>query len=80
MILKWPNSSWEFDSSFSPHEAGFLKLDISKAKSKLGWQPVWELSQTLEKVISWHQAWLNQEDMQAACFTEIVNFTKDMNK
>jgi len=78
MILKWPNSSWELDSSFSPHEAGFLKLDISKAKSKLGWQPVWELSQTLEKIISWHQAWLNKEDMQAACFAEIREYTNDM--
>ena len=33
MISKWPNSSWELDKSSSPHEAGFLKLDISKAKS-----------------------------------------------
>ena len=80
MISKWPNSSWELDKNSSPHEAGFLKLDISKAKSILGWQPVWELSQTLEEVISWHKAWLNKENMQAVCFTEINNFTKDMNK
>jgi len=80
MILKWPNSSWELDSSFSPHEAGFLKLDISKAKSKLDWQPVWELRQTLEKIISWHQAWLNKEDMKAVCLAEIENYMKDMNK
>ena len=34
----------------SPYEAEFLKLDISKAKSKLNWNPVWELDQTLESL------------------------------
>ena len=80
MISKWPNSSWELDNNSNPHEAGFLKLDISKAKSKLGWSPVWELSQTLEKIVSWHQAWLNKDDMQAVCLTEIEEYTRDMNK
>ena len=80
MISKWPNSSWELDNNSNPHEAGFLKLDISKAKSKLGWSPVWELSQTLEKIVSWHQAWLNKEDMQATCLTEIEEYTRDINK
>jgi CDP-glucose 4,6-dehydratase len=80
MISKWPNSSWKLDNNSNPHEAGFLKLDISKAKSKLDWSPVWELSQALEKIISWHQAWLNKEDMQAACLIEIEEYTRDINK
>jgi len=80
MISKWPNSSWELDNNSSPHEADFLKLDISKAKSKLGWSPVWELSQTLERIVSWHQAWLNKEDMQAVCLTEIEEYAREINK
>ena len=80
MILKWPNSSWKLDSNSSPHEAGFLKLDIAKAKAKLGWNPVWELSHTLEKIIGWHRAWLDKEDMQAMCLAEIKEYTRDMNK
>jgi CDP-glucose 4,6-dehydratase len=80
MVSKWPNSSWELDKSSSPHEAGFLKLDISKAKSKLGWNPLWSLSDTLEKIVHWHQAWLNKEDMQVVCLAEIKEYTKDMNK
>ena len=79
MILKWPNSSWELDQNSSPHEAGFLQLDISKAKSKLGWKPVWKLSYTLEKIVDWHKVWLNKEDMQVACFAEIEEYMKDMN-
>ena len=79
MISKWPNSSWELDNNSNPHEAGFLKLDISKAKSKLGWKPVWELNHTLDRIIFWHKAWLNKEDMQAICLTEIKEYMKDMN-
>jgi len=80
MISKWPNSSWEFDRNSNPHEADFLKLDIVKAESKLGWQPVWELSHTLEKIIDWHRAWLDKEDIQVICLAEIEEYTRDMNK
>ena len=79
MIGKWPNSSWELDSSSNPHEANFLQLDISKAESKLGWKPIWELSHTLEKIIDWHQAWINKEDMQTVCLSEIKAYMADMN-
>jgi CDP-glucose 4,6-dehydratase len=79
MIAKWPSSSWKLDTDSSHHEAGFLKLDISKAKSKLGWKPVWELNHTLDRIIFWHKAWLNKEDMQAICLTEIKEYMKDMN-
>jgi CDP-glucose 4,6-dehydratase len=80
MIAKWPNSSWELDQNSNPHEAVFLKLDIAKAESRLGWQPVWELSHTLEKIIGWHRAWLDKEDIQAVCLAEIEEYARDMNK
>ena len=79
MISKWSDSSWKLDQNSNPYEAGFLKLDISKAKSKLDWKPVWELSYTLERIIDWHKAWLNNEDMQAVCLAEIKEYIKDMN-
>jgi CDP-glucose 4,6-dehydratase len=80
MIAKWPSSSWRLDTDSTPYEADFLKLDISKAKSKLGWIPVWELSYTLEKIVGWHQSWLDKKNMQAICLTEIEEYTRSMNK
>ena len=80
MIAKWPNASWQLDQNSNPHEAGFLKLDITKAESRLNWKPVWGLSYTLEKIVDWHQAWLNREDMQATCFAEIKEYMRDMIK
>ncbi len=80
MISKWPNSSWEIDKNASPHEASFLKLDISKAKSKLGWSPIWKLDHTLDKIISWQRSWLNKEDMPIVCLAEINEYMRDMNR
>ncbi len=79
MIDKCPESSWELDQNSNTHEADFLKLDISKAESKLGWKPVWELSHAIDKIIAWQKAWLNKEDMQVACLAEIEEYTKDMS-
>jgi len=80
MVKQWGKGvSWGLDKGNHPHEAGFLKLDISKAKSRLQWQPTWHLNQTLERIINWHQAWLNKEDIQAKCLQEINEYMRDMN-
>tara|TARA_R110001606_G_scaffold178752_1_gene325425 strand:+ start:8119 stop:9210 length:1092 start_codon:yes stop_codon:yes gene_type:complete len=79
MVSKWPSASWQLDMSANPHEAGYLKLDISKAKARLHWQPTWYLEQTLSKIITWHKAWLNDEDMQQACLNEINDYMRDMH-
>ena len=49
--------------SINPHEAQFLKLDCSKAHSKLRWTPKWNLSRALEMTASWHKSWLNNDNM-----------------
>ena len=80
MVDKWQgDASWQLDDDAHPHEAGYLKLDISKAKSRLDWQPTWHLEQTLERIIQWHQSWLNQEEMQPICLNEINEYMRDMN-
>ncbi len=65
---------WEFTGESGPHEATFLKLDISKAKARLGWNPRWPLPRALKAIIGWHQAWLRQEDMRAICLAQIADY------
>ena len=36
-----------------PHEAKYLRLDTSKIKEKLGWQPKWDISAAIEKTVLW---------------------------
>ncbi len=79
MMSKWPNSSWELDGNSNPHEAGFLKLNISKAESRLDWKPTWSLDQTLNHIVSWHRAWLSGEDVQVTSFNEITEFMNALN-
>ncbi|MEJ2406132.1 MAG: CDP-glucose 4,6-dehydratase [Candidatus Thiodiazotropha sp.] len=80
MVGLWGESaSWELDEDTHPHEAGFLKLDISKAKSRMHWTPTWHLQHTLERIVDWHRAWQNKKDMQAECLKEINEYMSDMN-
>jgi CDP-glucose 4,6-dehydratase len=38
-----------------PHEAGLLKLDSTKARTRLGWQPVWNVSQAVQATVEWYR-------------------------
>lgn len=67
-------ASWRQDGEPQPHEAHHLKLDISKAASKLGWRPRWSLQTALDHIIDWHQAWLRGADMQALCLDQIASY------
>ncbi len=40
----------------APHEAGLLKLDITRAKKDLNWQPVYNAAEAINKTISWYKA------------------------
>ena len=54
-------------------------MDISKAREKLDWAPTWELNKSLDRIVTWHKAWLNQENMYSLCLEEIKEYMKDMN-
>lgn len=72
LAKKWENgATWNIDESENPHEANYLKLDISKAQSKLGWSPRWELATALEKVLDWHTSWANKSDMSNVSLQQI---------
>ena len=80
MVKKWGNgASWELDESNNPHEAGYLKLDCSKAAEKLNWHPKWNLDYTLNTIISWHQNFLLGKNMQEQCLFEISQYQSDNN-
>jgi CDP-glucose 4,6-dehydratase len=72
MIKTWgEGAAWQLDANNNPHEAGFLKLDCSKAAQQLKWLPQWNLEFTLNLIVQWHKAWLNDEDMKKQCLKEI---------
>jgi CDP-glucose 4,6-dehydratase len=48
-----------------PHEAGLLKLDCSKARSKLDWHPLWDAAQALEKTAAWYKNYYLQNSVRS---------------
>jgi CDP-glucose 4,6-dehydratase len=64
-------ASWTLQSGDHPHEASFLKLDISKAQQRLHWAPRWSLETALKQINEWHQSWLNSHDMRTICLNQI---------
>jgi len=50
---------YTIDKSPQPHEANYLKLDCSKAKTELAWHPKWDIVTALESIVSWYKAYFN---------------------
>jgi CDP-glucose 4,6-dehydratase len=44
-------ASWKVQGDGGPHEANFLKLDCSKAKVVLGWEPRLNIKTAIEKIV-----------------------------
>ncbi len=66
---------WHNVSTLLPHEANMLKLDISKAKSQLGWSPRWELDLAIRKIVDWHMGWLDGDDARAICLQQVRDYS-----
>lgn len=72
--------SWKCDDSPQPHEAHYLKLDSSKARTLLGWSPRWLLEIALEKVFDWHEVWHRKDDVRAVTLRQIEEYQKAGSK
>lgn len=70
-------ASWVQDGSPQPHEAKYLKLDCSKARAQLHWQPRWTLDNALAKVVVWYQGHRNGMDMRAVTLMQIKKYMED---
>lgn len=69
-----PGMAWHCDTSSQPHEANYLKLDSSKARSRLAWKPRWGLPTALDKTLKWHQAWRSRQDMRTVSLAQISEY------
>jgi CDP-glucose 4,6-dehydratase len=55
-ISNWGEGTWIDSSDKSqPHEAGFLQLDITKARKELSWEPKLESKDAIKWTIDWYK-------------------------
>lgn len=72
--LYGPELKWQRDESLHPHELQNLSLDSTKAKSKLGWAPIWDLRQSIAATIRWYRAYFQQEDLRSLTLEQICEY------
>jgi CDP-glucose 4,6-dehydratase len=81
MVKAWGEGArWQRDGLQHPHEAGYLKLDISKARARLGWRPIWPLAQALGSIVTWHRGWLQGRGARDLALADIERYTTALGK
>ncbi|QYE35948.1 CDP-glucose 4,6-dehydratase [Polymorphobacter sp. PAMC 29334] len=69
-----PGATWQAEEKIALHEAGYLKLDSSRARHILGWHPRWNLATALEATVEWHRRWRDGEVMAEVCRDQITRY------
>jgi CDP-glucose 4,6-dehydratase len=72
----WPERiSWTLDSGPHPHEANYLKLDSSLARSRLGWRPLVPLDTALAETAAWYRELEAGADMRQLTLDQLELFS-----
>lgn len=77
LTQQWgPSAEYYIESDpKSVHEATYLKLDCSKAKAMLGWQPAWGLDRALSSIIEWNRQYLKApENSREITLAQIIAY------
>ena len=70
-MVSLAKKSWDkIDAQFTAdsqnkHEAGLLKLDITKAREVLGWKPVWDSKKATEMTICWYKKYYRNNSVSS---------------
>ena len=70
------NARWEVDGDDHPHEAAFLTLDSTKARTELGWRDRLNVEESISWVVEWHQRVLAGEEPRSVTVEQVERFEK----
>jgi CDP-glucose 4,6-dehydratase len=77
LVQMWgEGASWVRDSDAGAHEAHHLRLDASKARLELGWEPTLKIETALEWTMAWYRAWYQSENMAEFTAKQIEDYAK----
>ena len=76
-IKTWGSGEYEIHQlEGQRHEAGLLKLDITKAKSTLGWQPMLNAHDTVSWTIDWYKT--PADKWEEKTFSQVQNYFNNL--
>lgn len=79
LISLWGNGEWKPErKAGSLHEAGLLRLNISKSKEILGWNPLLNLREAVKWTAEWYKAY-KKLDSYELCLNQIERYTVKWN-
>ncbi|APW36635.1 CDP-glucose 4,6-dehydratase [Rhodoferax koreense] len=62
------------DGSQGPHEAGWLALEVAKARTALGVAPRWSLTTSVQRTLDWYRRQGGGADARSLCLADIEAF------
>jgi CDP-glucose 4,6-dehydratase len=65
---------WRVDDISHPEEARYLRLDCTKARTKLGWKPLWNLHSALEATVQWYKAYQTRQELREMAESQILSY------
>ena len=72
VVTMWGSGAWEQAAGgqhSEPHEARTLSLDITKAKLRLGWEPVFSVEQAIAETINWYRVQYRNPESDVRAFS-----------
>ena len=80
LIQIWGGDArWDIDKNEYPHEAHYLKLDCSKSKMRLDWEPRWSLTEALAGIVDWQKAYQSGINMREFSLGQIAHYSEKSN-
>lgn len=75
MVRFWgEGAAWQLDPEPGVHEAGYLKLDASRARTELAWKPKLHLQTALQWLVQWYKDHANGAPMQQQTLQQISQY------
>lgn len=75
LVRGWgDDAKWVRDTETHPREATYLKLDISRAKAHLDWQPALGLGDALDWIVEWYRGHRDGADLRVLTQQQIARY------
>ena len=73
IIKEWGTGNTIVQMDKTKPEAGLLYLDITKAKTRLGWKPKLNINTAIKYVVEWYKNY-NKGDLYELCVGQIRKY------